>query len=146
MGTRYGLTIRAATAADAPGLATLLAACGLPIPADQVAARLAAMPPATSAVLLADGWGPPSGVVAVHWYSSITASRPVAQISLLLVGLEDRRRGVGRLLVKAAARAARAAGCDTLDVLSGSALAPFLAANGFAGDQAVLTRSLRKQS
>ena len=43
--------------------------------------------------LVALEWGPPSGVVVLHWYQALEAALPVAQFTLLLVSIDDRRRG-----------------------------------------------------
>ncbi len=148
MAYRYGMEIRAATAAEAPGLATLLAAAGYAIEAREIAERLAALREASSAALVALQWGPPSGLVVLHWYPSLLAARPVAQITTLLVGEEERRRGVGRLLLKAAAQAARNAGCGELEIAAtagAASLHAFCRGTGFAETGLVFVRSLRKQ-
>lgn len=149
MATRYGLEIRAATSADAPGLSELLGTAGCAIAPRDLAARLDAMREAAATVLVAVVWGPPSGVVALHRYPTLVAERPTAQITLLLVGAEDRRKGIGRLLVKAAAQAARNAGCGALELTTASAdpsLIAFCKASGFTETGARLERSLRKQA
>ncbi|MFD0938098.1 GNAT family N-acetyltransferase [Methylobacterium trifolii] len=148
MGNRYGLEIRAATAADAPGLAELLGSTGLSVAAQDVVERLDALRAGQGTVLIALEWGPPSGVIVLHWYRTLATAAPVAEITLLHVGAEERRRGVGRVLLKAAARAARQAGCETLRLCAAedqTALRAFCAANGFLEDTRCLMRSLRKQ-
>jgi GNAT superfamily N-acetyltransferase len=145
--SRYGLEIRAAAAADAPGLATLLSAAGCRADARAVAERLAALREAPGAVLLAVQWGPPSGVIALHWYPTLEEARPVAQVTTLLVGPDDRRAGIGRLLVKAAAQAARTAGCGRMELLAPegeASLRDFCLATGFAEAGSRLVRPLRK--
>ena len=101
------------------------------------------------AVLIAQEWGPPSGLVALHWYPGLLADALTARLTDILVAPEARRRGLGRLLLKAASRAARLAGCDTLECFRGgdqAELQAFLLAAGFvkAGDKFV--RPLRKKS
>ena len=148
MGSRFGLEIRAATPADAPGLAELLSAAGQAIAAGDMAVRIGALRQEHGAALIALEWGPPSGVVVLHWYRTLEAPAPIAQITTLLVGPDDRRRGVGRLLLKAAAQAARVAGCGTLQLLAGPdepALHAFCAATGFTGMGTSLVRPLRKK-
>lgn len=148
MTSRYGLEIRAATAADAPGLAELLAEVGQDSAGRVMAARVEALRLGPGTVLIAQEWGPPSGVIALHWYPSLLEDRPVAQVTLLLVGRDSRRRGIGRLLVKAAAQAARSAGCGALEMALAEAdesLRGFCAATGFAEGGARFTRSLRRQ-
>ncbi len=114
MASRYGLQIRTATPADAPGIAELFQNAGRPIEVAALAERLAALQQAPGTALLALEWGPPSGLIALTWYPVLVDDHPVARITTLLVGPEDRRRGVGRLLLKAASQAARAAHCTAL--------------------------------
>jgi GNAT superfamily N-acetyltransferase len=147
MGNRYGLEIRAATSADAPGLAELFVNAGHPVLAHDLADRLDAMRQANGTVLLALEWGPPSGVVAVSWQQTLLKDRPVAQITTLLVGPDERRRGIGRLLLKAASQAARVAGCGTLEVPADEpSLAAFCEATGFAASGTRFVRPLRKKA
>ena len=144
MTSRYGLEIRAATPAEAAGLAELL---GGGLDPRLLAERLAALQQAPGAALIAVEWGPPSGLVVLHWYRSLGAAQPIAQVTTLLVRPEDRRRGIGRLLLKAAAQAARSAGCGTLELLvpdAASALGAFCRATGFSQTGACFLRPLRK--
>jgi len=147
--SRYGLEIRAATAAETPGLAVLLASAGHDIAPRVLAERLEAVRQEQGAALVALEWGPPSGLVVLHWYRTLDASEPVAQITTLLVGLEERRRGIGRLLIKAAAQAARVAGCGALE-LSATAGQPdlheFCRATGFTEAGPRFVRALRKKA
>ncbi|KAA2213610.1 GNAT family N-acetyltransferase [Teichococcus oryzae] len=148
MTSRYGLEIRAATATEAPGLADLLATAGFAIDAHDLAERLVALRQASATALMALQWGPPSGLVVMHWYPTLEAARPRAQISTLLVNADERRRGIGRLLLKAAAQAARVAGCGELEIITRSdtpALCEFCRATGFAEAGSRFIRSLRKQ-
>lgn len=146
--TRYGLEIRAATGADAAGISALLSAAGHTISPRIIAERLDAARAQPGAVLLAAAWGPPSGIVVLHWFRTLDADRSTARITTLLVGADERRRGIGRLLVKAAAQAARVAGCGRLEILA----APeeqdarrFCEATGFAEAGQCFVRPLRKK-
>lgn len=148
MSSRFGMEIRAATPIEAPGLATLLAEAGHVVEPRDLADRIAALRDTPAAALVALQWGPPSGLVVLHWYRTLHAARPVAQITTLLVGVEERRRGIGRMLLKAAAQAARVAGCGDLEIaapLADASLHAFCRATGFAEAGQVFVRSLRKQ-
>ncbi len=143
-GARYGVEVRAAAATDAAEIARLL---GLALP--DAAERLAALRTPGHAVLVATGWNALSGVAAVHWHATLAGQHPAARLSVLLVDPGDRRRGIGRLLLKAASQAARAAGCDQLElpVTPGQdAAAAFCAATGFVADAAWFTRALRRRA
>jgi aminoglycoside 6'-N-acetyltransferase I len=145
--TRYGLEIRAAAAADAPGVAGLLSTAGETISARALAERLEAIQRESGSALIAAEWGPAIGVVLLHWYRTVEADQPTAQITLLLVAPDERRRGIGRLLVKAAAQAARAAGCGALELLAGTddpGLLGFCLASGFVEGGRRFVRPLRK--
>jgi aminoglycoside 6'-N-acetyltransferase I len=147
--TRYGLEIRAAGPADAAGLAELFGSVGVVIPPRSLADRLDLLRQGQGAALLALEWGPPSGLILLHWYATLEAEQPTAQITTLLVGPEERRRGIGRLLVKAAAQAARVAGCGSLELVVGPGqtdLQDFCRATGFAEAGSHFLRALRKKA
>ena len=154
MANRYGLQIRAATAADAPGLVALVefassawatGSSPAAVPPVTMAARLAALHEAGGAALIAVEWGPPSGLAVVTWTPTLATDLPVATLGLLLVAPEDRRRGIGRLLLKAASQAARSAGCGTLVVpVADPALRAFCEATGFTNAGTSYARALRK--
>lgn len=149
MASRYGLQIRAATSADAAGIVVLMDSVGCSASGTAWTARLAALIPGEGAVLLADEWGPPTGLVALNWFRALVTDHPVAQISTLVVRPEGRRRGVGRLLLKAAAQAARSAGCGELQLLTqgdDTTLLDFADASGFEPGNLIVRRSLRKSS
>lgn len=149
MTSRHSLEIRAATGTDAPGLAALLAEGGHATGARELAERLAALRQGSAIALVAWQWGPPSGLVVMHWYQTLQLASPVAQITTLLVSTEDRRRGIGRLLIKAAAQAARTAGCGEMEIVTTAdapSLHAFCRATGFAATGPRFVRSLRKQA
>ena len=67
---------------------------------------------------------------------------------MLVVDGDERRHGIGRLLLKAASQTARTAGCDILEIAAGAdhaELAAFCRAAGFSVGGAVFARSLRKR-
>jgi GNAT superfamily N-acetyltransferase len=145
---RYGLAIRAADAGDADGIAKLLLAAGFVVEARGLALRLHEISAQSGLVLLAEEWGPPSGVLAVHWHWTLLDDVRIADLTMLAVDPEQRRKGVGRLLLKAAARAARSAGCAELRVMVPSLaeeLAAFCAATGFNLIGDTFARPLRKR-
>jgi GNAT superfamily N-acetyltransferase len=146
--SRHGLEIRAATSSDVLGLASLLAEAGYVVDARDLAERISAVRQTGSTALVAVRWGPPSGVVELHWYLTLEDARATAQITTLLVAAEERRLGIGRLLVKAAAQAARRAGCGSLEVMAArdaTSLQGFCRATGFVEHGPQFVRSLRKQ-
>ena len=147
MAGRYGLEIRGATASDAQGLSELLGAHGSPASPRQMADRLDRVRPDAGAVLIAVEWGPPSGVIALSWWAGLQADAPVCQVTTLLVHEDARRRGRARLLLKAAARTARTAGCDVLQLSSAAgAVHDFCRATGFVEVGGVFARGLRTRS
>ncbi len=73
---------------------------------------------------------------------------PAGLIATLAVAPDARRRGIGRLLVKAVSRSARLAGCDRLLLVpdAGAAgLADFAAATGFLPEGGLLVRPLLRR-
>jgi GNAT superfamily N-acetyltransferase len=146
--SRYGLSIRAANSGDVDGLAELLNTGGWTIGRDALVARLSAVQDQPGALLIADEWGPPSGLIVVHWHAVLTADLKQGWISALLVDPDRRRNGVARLLLKAASQAARSAGCDKLCLYAPDALGDLRAfgiATGFVETGRVLARPLRKR-
>jgi aminoglycoside 6'-N-acetyltransferase I len=148
LGIRYGLQIRAASSTDAAGIAELMKAAGRPVDTATIGTRLDGFRQDAGVALLALEWGPPSGLIVLNWYRTLNADLPVAQISTLLVGPDDRRRGIGRTLLKAGAQAARSAGCGTLYVsasVGDATLAAFCIAAGFSEGGTSFERPLRKK-
>ncbi|PIB91925.1 GNAT family N-acetyltransferase [Caulobacter sp. FWC2] len=148
MSSRYGLSVRAAQISDAEGLAELLSTAGQAVAKDRLAQRLPALLDQPGVLLIAEEWGPPSGVIAAHWKTVLTADLKVGSISMLLVDPERRRNGIARLLLKAASQAARSAGCGEL-ILDAPAepgdLRAFCLATGFVRTGEAFTRALRKR-
>ena len=148
MSNRYGLAIRAATAGDADGIAALLRAAGLAADHRGLAVRLEEIPVEAGLVLMAEDWGPPSGVLALRWNWTLLEAQKVAEVTALVVDPEQRRKGIARLLLKAAARAARSAGCGELRLIAPEGvegLGPFCAATGFERIGESFARPLRKR-
>lgn len=148
MTSRYGVEVRAATPADALGIAMLMGTAGPLGDARELGERLGVLRHSSGIALIAVQWGPPCGLVVLHWYPTLEDARPTAQITTLIVDVEERRRGIGRLLLKAASQAARMAGCAKLEVLAGPgdpALHAFCRATGFTDAGPSFVRSLRKQ-
>ncbi len=101
-----------------------------------------------SAVLVAADYGPVIGLVALHWCGMLQQARPVARITALVVDEAERRCGIGRLLVKAGAQAARVAGWDVLDLTTApdqEEAQAFWRAIGFAQSALGFSRALRKK-
>ena len=87
----------------------------MPVEAAERLERIGRDPDGT--LLVATGFdGAVIGLVAVHWCTMMQQERPVARITTMVVDDRERRRGIGRMLMKAAAQAARAAGCDVLEL------------------------------
>jgi aminoglycoside 6'-N-acetyltransferase I len=148
LANRYGLQIRASDSADAPGVAELMQAAGMAVHSPAIALRLERLREQGAMVLLAVEWGPPSGLVVLHTRQTLEADPPVAIISTLLVAPDARRRGIGRLLLKAAAQAARTAGCADLHLATrpeDADTVAFCRATGFTEAGAVFVRPLRKR-
>lgn len=148
MSSRHGLAIRAADAVDVDGLLELLAPAGLAAPRDRMARRLGALLEQPGVVLLADEWGPPTGIIAVHWHAVLTQDLKVGAVSMLYVDPARRRTGIARLLLKAASQAARSAKCGELAVsalLGAADLHSFCLASGFQAAGEIFTRPLLKR-
>lgn len=121
---------------------------GMPVAPDRLAARLSAIQAQPGVLLIANEWGPPSGLIAVHWHSVLSADLKVGWVSALLVDAARRRNGIARVLLKAASQAARSAGCGELMLSSTGEpgdLRAFGLATGFVEAGEVLARPLRKR-
>ena len=148
MSSRYGLQIRSVASADMPGLLDLMASVGWRLSTAVLASRLDGIRRESGSALVAIEWGPPSGLVVLTRSRTLAEDRPVGRIVTLLVRPEDRRRGLGRALLKAASQAARAAGCGALEIAGeGDApgLRPFCDATGFDRAGEIHTRPLRRR-
>lgn len=142
-GLRRGVELRGAVPLDAADIARLLGQ-----PEDGMAERLEALSrDPHSALMVAADYGPVVGVAALHWHPVLHAARQVAQISTLVVAEDERHRGIGRMLLKAASQAARQAGCDSLEWrVEDAASRGFCAATGFTEAGHGFVRALRKRN
>ena len=142
-----GVDVRSAVPSDAADIATLLGQVGEAVSARTVVMRLEGMS-RDSAVLVATGFAPAIGVVALHWSRGLVSNAGLARIDVLVVNEEDRRRGIGRMLLKSASQLARMAGCDVLEVVAGHRggdCTSFLETTGFAGCGQLMCRPLRRR-
>jgi ribosomal protein S18 acetylase RimI-like enzyme len=111
-----GVSVRRATAADAPDAARLLFdfntefATPTP-PADVLAERLAELLERDEATVLLAGSGP-DGLALLRFRPSLYTGRPDAHLEELYVVPDRRGRGIGRALLEAAMEAARKVGAD----------------------------------
>ena len=125
-----------------------MGAAGVAVGAADLTVRLDALQGGGGTALVAVEWGPPSGLIALSPVRTLEAPRATGLITTLIVGAESRRRGIGRVLLKAAGRAARQAGCDRLVLSVGPGqddLRAFCEAAGFAADGHSLARPLLKR-
>ena len=113
---RPAVRIRAATDADAPAMAALLAHLGYPAEAAELPERLRRLRAQGDDAFLAEVDGAAVGLATVHARAVLHVARPVAQLTALVVPPGMRGRGVGRALVAEAERWGRARGADRLVV------------------------------
>jgi predicted N-acetyltransferase YhbS len=150
-GNRHGIDVRTAAPADAADIAALLGQLGYPMDARESALRLeqAARQPAGTLLVATGETGAVVGLIALHWCFMVQQPRPVARITTMVVDDRERRRGIGRLLMKAGAQSARAAGCDVLELTTGLQRAEahaFYRSLGFVETSLRFSRSLRRQT
>ncbi len=103
---------------------------------------------ASGAALVAAGYSGLSGVIVLDWAPVLFDHRPVARVTALVVDPEERRRGIGRLLLKAASQAARTGGCDLMELApmpGQDDMASFCLGTGFVARGTVFGRLLRKK-
>ena len=143
-GRLRGVDVRSAAPSDAADIAGLLGEAGEAVTARVVATRLERMS-RDGAVLVATGFAPAIGVVALHWSRGLVSDAARARVDVLVVGERDRRRGIGRLLLKSASQSARMAGCDVLEIVARDGGDGFLVATGFVRFGEVLCRPLRRR-
>ena len=149
-GLRHGVEVRSATPSDAPDLVRLLESWGAAVSPRDVVQRLDAVRShGHAAALVSNGYAGLSGLVVLHWSPVLHQPRGVARVTLLFVDREERRRGIGRLLLKAASQAARIGGCETIEVAVADGQADadaFCRETGFLPQGSVFSRVLRKKA
>ena len=110
---------RAATAADAERIATLLTDEGYPVGASDIAARLERFAGPGSEVVVAEAGGGVVGFIAFHLLPRFEHDDPLVRILALVVDPGIRERGVGRLLMGEAERAGIEAGAAFVEITAG---------------------------
>jgi ribosomal protein S18 acetylase RimI-like enzyme len=138
--------VRPAVLDDSPALQEFLRQLGYETTMQMLGRRLLLLAKnGTDPVLVAVHGTRVLGVIAIHWTSMLFADAPVARITTLVVDSAARGLGVGRLLVEAGAKRARAAGCDTLELttaLNRTNAQAFYKAIGFVASSLRLHRPL----
>ena len=140
---RHGVDLRGAAATDAAGLAALLGA-----PPEAMRRRLERLlaDTATTVLVALDYDGALIGAAVLQTRPGLLEDAPVATLATLFVAAAERRRGIARLLLKAAAQAGRSAGCEAMAMLAAEAPAQcFCEASGFTPDGQGFTRPLRRR-
>lgn len=113
------LTIRTATAADAPPLAALLEQLGYEASPASIPTRLEALRTDGGIALVAvTEDGRVVGAASAATFSTLHADHPTGYITALVTDETFRRHGVGRQLVAALEQWARDHGCHRLSVTS----------------------------
>jgi len=113
------VNVRPARAADAGGIAAVLAQLGYPVAADDVARRLGVLAGSgRSGALVAVHAGRVAGVLTLHMVPVLHEAGDWCRVTVLVVDEAARRGGVGRALVTEAEALARAAGCVRIEVTS----------------------------
>jgi aminoglycoside 6'-N-acetyltransferase I len=113
------VTVRAAMADDAERLATMLADEGYVAGPSDLAARIERYGAIGSSVLVAEASGEVVGFVSLLILPRFEVDELFGRITALVVDPGVRERGVGRLLMEAAERAAAEAGTSFLEVTAG---------------------------
>ena len=111
--------MRAATAADAERLAGLLTEEGYPAGTSDLAARIARFSTPASRVVVAEAGGEVVGFIAFHVIDRFEVDERFVRIVALVVDPGVRERGVGRLLMAEAERAAIEVGAAYLEITAG---------------------------
>jgi GNAT superfamily N-acetyltransferase len=113
------IVVRAATAADAERIATLLSEEGYPVGPTDVATRLARFDAPAAEVVVAEIDGSAIGFIALHAIPRFEHDDVAVRILALVVDPTARERGVGRLLMAEAERFASERGAAFVEVTAG---------------------------
>jgi GNAT superfamily N-acetyltransferase len=106
---------------DEPAILLLLGQLGYDVSAEQLQGRLQELSSGKSdPVLVATFGGNVVGLIALHWSVMLHHSAPVGRITTLVVDDTVRGKGVGRVLVEAGLELARQAGCEMLELTTGT--------------------------
>lgn len=116
---RHLVTLRSATAADAPRIAALLGDEGYPAGASDIVARLERFAPDHSHVIVAEHDGEVLGFVALHVLPRFELDDPIVRVIALVVDPDVRERGVGHQLMDEAERIGHEAGAAFVEVTAG---------------------------
>ena len=111
------MSVRDATASDAPALAPLLGELGYPADADALASRMRRMLDRNDQrVLVAERNGATLGLLALHVFPVLAYDRDLAMIMALVVTNSARGLGVGRALIDRAEEVGKSLGASRLMV------------------------------
>ena len=111
--------VRSARVEDAEQLARLFDQLGYPQPGETLRGALeTTLEDPHAAVLVADRDGVLAGAATCYFVPVAHESRPWCRITTLVVDEAHRGRGIGRMLLEAAERAARAVGCSRIEATS----------------------------
>ncbi len=113
------ITLRPATAADAPRLAALFSEEGYPAGTSDLELRLERFSQPGSHVVVADAAGEVVGVIAFHLVPRFEYTGTFMRILALVVDAGVRERGLGRQLIGEAERMSREEGAAFFEVTAG---------------------------
>ena len=110
-------TIRRARPQDAEALSPLLEALGYPTDTSELRARLERLLASSEGeVVVAEENARLVGLATFQIFELIYRSRPQCRLTALVVGPDNRRRGVGRALLHEVERTARERGCFRIEL------------------------------
>jgi len=139
------VTIRDATALDAPAIAALLAELDHPASETEIRARLErlALAGPGDRVLVAVADGRVAGMAVLHETPMLHRPTDVGRVTALVVRADVRGRGIGAALVRAAEDILAARGCTRLEITSAHTRAhPFYRRAGYADEGVRFARKL----